>query len=62
VTSDPIEKENDSTEHGKVTLPETASACAPSCACGIPDSKGDTKIKMAICLVVIVAVAGILVL
>jgi len=40
--------------------PETAAECAPGCACEKPASKGTAKIKVAVCLIVFVAVGGIL--
>lgn len=36
-------------------------SCGPGCDCGEPSSKGNTKLKIAVCLVVVVAVVGILV-
>ena len=36
-------------------------SCGAGCDCGEPSSKGSTKLKIAICLVIVVAVAGILV-
>ena len=35
-------------------------SCGPGCGCREPTGKGNTKIKIAICLVVVVAVVGIL--
>lgn len=35
--------------------------CEPGCGCGEPTGKSSTKLKTAVCLVVIVAIAGILV-
>lgn len=61
MTTESNGNDNNPAEHEKATPPETASACASGCACGEPVGKGNTKIKIAICLVVIVAVAGILV-
>lgn len=37
-----------------------APACGPECDCGKPPAKGATKLKVAICLVVVAAVCGIL--
>lgn len=34
--------------------------CGPGCDCGKPAGNGTTKVKIAICLVVVVAIAGIL--
>ena len=61
MTTETNENENDSAEHEKTVSPETASPCEPGCSCGEPTSKSNNKIKIAICLVVVVAVAGILV-
>jgi hypothetical protein len=61
VTNEFNEKESDSAEHEKTAPQESASACEPGCACGEPTGKGNSKLKIAICLVVVVAVAGILV-
>ena len=61
MTTEFNEKENDSAEHEKPVSPDAASACEPGCSCGEPAGKGSNKIKIAICLVVVVAVAGILV-
>lgn len=36
-------------------------SCVPGCGCGEPTSKGGTKLKIAFCLVIVVAVAGILI-
>ena len=62
MTTDSGKNDNDFAEHEKAVSPETVSACEPGCACGEPVSKGNTKLKVAVCLVVIVAIAGILVL
>lgn len=56
-----INEKNDSAEHEKTVSPETASACDTGCSCDKPAGKSNNKIKIAICLVVVVAVAGILV-
>ena len=61
MTTEPSKNDNDPAEQEKTVSPETVSACGPGCACGKPVSKGNTKLKVAVCLVVIVAVAGILV-
>lgn len=60
MTTEFNEKENDSTEHEKAVSTEATSVCEPGCSCGEIAGKGNNKIKIAICLVVIVAVAGIL--
>lgn len=61
MTSEFNEKEHDSTANEKAESLETASACEPGCSCDKPTGRGNNKIKLAICLVVLVAVAGILV-
>ena len=40
--------------------PADAPACEPDCCCGKPAGSGNKKIKIALCLAVIVAVSGIL--
>ena len=61
MTTESNKNDDNSSEHEKAESPETASACGPGCDCGEPSSKGNTKLKIAICLVVVIAVAGILV-
>ena len=61
MTTEPSKNDNDSAEQKKAVSSETASACGSGCACGEPVSKNNTKLKIAVCLVVIVAVAGILI-
>lgn len=61
MTTESSKNDNKSADHEKAASPETASNCPTGCACGEPASKGNTKVKIAICLVVIVAVSGILV-
>jgi len=39
---------------------ETSPLCGPGCDCGKPVDKGNTKFKVAVCVVVVVAVCGIL--
>jgi hypothetical protein len=56
-------KKNDDkpSETGDAGSPGEFPSCEPGCGCEEPVSKGNTKLKIAICLVVVVAVAGILV-
>jgi hypothetical protein len=61
MTTESSKNDNESAEQEKGASSETVSACGPGCACGEPASKGKTKLKIAVCLVAIVAVAGILV-
>lgn len=61
MSAESSKNDNDSTDQEKAVSPETASACESGCSCGEPAGKGNNKIKIAICLVVMVAVAGILV-
>jgi len=61
MTTEPSKNDKDSAAPDTSVSPETASVCGPHCACGDPTATGNNKIKIAICLLVIVAVAGILV-
>lgn len=61
MTTESSKNDKDSAEQVKPVSPEIASACGPGCACGEPAGKGNTKLKIAVCLVVVMAVAGILV-
>lgn len=42
-------------------MPKISPGCAPGCACEKPAGKGTTKLKIVVCLVVVVAVGGILI-
>lgn len=55
------EKDNISAATEKTVSPDTDAACASGCDCKESVGKGNTKLKIAVCLVVVVAVAGILV-
>lgn len=61
MTAESSKNNENSSEYEQAAAPETAPACGPGCACGEPVNKGYTKLKIAVCLAVIVAVAGILV-
>lgn len=61
MTTEANGNDNESPELEIAAPPETVSACTPGCACEQSAGQDRTKIKVAICLVVIAAVAGILV-
>ena len=61
MTTEPSKNDTESEAHDMSVSPETTAACEPGCSCGEPAGKGNNKIKIVLCLVVVVAVAGILV-
>lgn len=54
------ENDNKTPETGEAGPSENAPSCGPGCDCGKPDGKDNTKLKIAVCLVVVMAVVGIL--
>ncbi len=42
------------------TIPQSAPVCGPACACGNLPSPTAKKIKVAVCLIVVLAIGGIL--
>ena len=60
MTTQTTDNENNPAETGYTEAPKAAPECAPGCACEKPNSKGSSKIKVAICLIVFVAVGSIL--
>ena len=61
MTSECNDNGHDSAGHEKAESPETTSTCEPGCSCEKSTDKGNNKIKLAVCLVVLMAVAGILI-
>jgi hypothetical protein len=60
MTTETNKDDNKLSESGDKATPEIAPECAPGCACEEPSGKGTSKIKVAVCLVVVVAIAGII--
>lgn len=61
MTTESSHHEENSSEHETGVAPETAPSCGPECACGEPAPKGNSTVKIAVCLIVAVAVCGILI-
>lgn len=60
VTNEANENSNGLSDKEDSTSPENTPGCSPGCACGKPPGRGNTAIKMAVCLLVAVAVGAIL--
>jgi hypothetical protein len=60
MTTDANKNDDKPSETGDAESTGNFPGCGPECGCGEPADKGNSKIKIAICLVVVVAVCGIL--
>ena len=60
MTTETSEKDANRSETGGIESTDSFPSCGPGCDCGKPAGKGGTKLKVVICLVVAVAVVGIL--
>lgn len=60
MTTQTTDNENKPAETDDSGTQNVALECAPGCACEKPVGKGSSKIKVAVCLIVLVAVCGIL--
>lgn len=60
MTTEANENDRNPSAYENPASQEAASACGPVCACGEPAGNGNTKLKIAVFLVVVVAVCGIL--
>jgi len=60
MTTGPDEKSTKPAEMGDGDATGDMPGCGPGCGCGEPDGKGNKKKNIAICLVVLVAIGGIL--
>lgn len=60
MTTETNDSGNKPSEAGNASPPENAPCCAPGCGCGEPAGNGNKKLKIGVCIAVIVAVCGIL--
>lgn len=60
MTAENKENSDKSSEMVELTSPANDPACGPGCDCGKPTGNGSSKFKVAVCLVVVVAVGAIL--
>lgn len=60
MTTQTTDNENKPAEADDSGTQNVAPECAPGCACEKPVDKGTVKIKVAVCLIVLVAIGGIL--
>lgn len=60
MTTETNESGSKPSESGNAAPPENAPCCAPGCGCGEPGGNGSRKLKIAVCIAVVVAILGIL--
>jgi len=61
MTTESSHHEENSLDHEKGSAPESGSGCGTDCACGEPAPKSNSTLKIALCLIVAVAICGFLV-